>query len=287
MLNYWKHNWGWVFLVVVIGLVIWLVIGTALFQSCIGQAADLQATQSPGGALAFLTGPLRSYAGCFGLFLDGHPGAVTGLGALIIALFTALLWISTDRLWQASREATRVARLAADVATAAAEALPSVERAYLFFKETGNLIGNLPRNPGDESLCSVHPTFINLGKTPAILKSYRCGIITAEGAPTTSHVSVLPEQKIVARAIAASKLFGQALPIKLRGDWHPGPDPDPMGEQVYLIGLLIYDDVFGSSNVACFCWRLDWASAAFSEALDVPELNYERTIGPRKQWAPG
>jgi hypothetical protein len=199
--------------------------------------------------------------------LDAYSVLITALATIAIAYFTYVLHSVTGK--------------AADAAKKSADALPNVERAYLFLRDTRDFRGGpFPENPGETKSCVVQPIFDNLGKTPAILKSYRCGIVANGKVPTTNDLLGLTEQRLKERAIASGGYFSPTVKVEIRGDWKPRPFTLPYADRVFLVGTLQYDDVFRGRQETCFCWELDWAGNTLKEALDVPSLNYHRSLSP-------
>jgi len=115
-----------------------------------------------------------------GRWIEHHSNFVSAAATVVIAAFTLTLWCATRKLWKVSQEQSRhmetsiaAAEKAADAAKDSAEALPAIERAYLFVKVVLEIpdprqvikIGTKDM-PGANR---VKVTITNHGKTPAIL----------------------------------------------------------------------------------------------------------------------
>jgi hypothetical protein len=144
--------------------------------------------------------------------------ATTGLW-----VFTWLLWQSTRRAVIDGEKALNVAQSNAKAARDSADALPALERAYIFidiepeFVDTicfsFEVLGRASQRPGgDAAVVTPPPTilyqFINHGKTPAILKA-----ASAE----FHHWTDLPQQ-----IHYFDKLLGREIAIR-SGDTYPLP----------------------------------------------------------------
>jgi hypothetical protein len=166
MLKYFRHHWGWIFLLLVIGLMIWLISDTASFQACVGKIQSNQHARSFKDEAAFFYSTFVNYVGCTGQFLDAHGGAITALAALIMASFTALLWISTDKLWVQTLEAGRTARISADAASKNANAALLAARPWLTCNV--EIAGPLVFDADGDAVFRFKITVRNIGKSPAM-----------------------------------------------------------------------------------------------------------------------
>jgi hypothetical protein len=166
MLKYLRHHWGWLVLLVVIVLMIWLISDTANFQACLGRPENFQHARSFMQQLAHFWVTLLNSVGCIGQFLDGHGGAITAVAAIIVAIFTALLWITSDRLWSEALEAGRTAKIAADAASKNASAALMAVRPWLTCDV--EIAGPLMFNGDGAAVFRFKIIVRNIGKTPAM-----------------------------------------------------------------------------------------------------------------------
>jgi hypothetical protein len=162
-----------------------------------------------------------------------------------VAAFTGILALSTCLLWW-------VTRTAANAARDAAEALPLIERAYVFVEVrlTEALIYSLTGNaPSD---VEIH--FQNHGKTPAMLNKVRGYCIIQQENPSALLSFEGSERELP-----------QGLVIKSGGIWiEKVPariSSAQMGEiersntNLFCVGRIEYKDVMGKRYETGFCWR--------------------------------
>jgi len=166
MLKYFRHHWGWIFLLLVIGLMVWLISDTQNFQACLGKIQNYQHARSFKEEAAFFYGTFVNYVGCIGEFLDVHGGAITALAAIVIASFAALLWISTDKLWTQALEAGRTARISADAASKNANAALLAARPWLTCNV--EIAGPLVFDADGDAVFRFKISARNIGKSPAM-----------------------------------------------------------------------------------------------------------------------
>ncbi|MGP8051145.1 MAG: hypothetical protein ACLPYB_11110 [Desulfobaccales bacterium] len=103
-------------------------------------------------------------------WIDHHNGFITAVATAVIAAFTLALVCANRQLWKVSKEA-------ADAAKDSADALPAVERAYLFVKVILNISDHDPDQPQINigtmeapGANKVNIIVTNHGKTPAIIE---------------------------------------------------------------------------------------------------------------------
>ena len=195
-----------------------------------------------------------------------------------LTLSTILLWLATNRLARGAEEQAKdmkasvaAAEKSAAAASTAAQALPKLERSYLVFVTPGALHVTRPGYPVmSTKVGEITPMLENYGKTPAIPKRYRCGILIHKGIPTPAILDTLPILAITRAAIRAGGGFEEKIPVE-----HTWAALNVDHSQTYLIGVLEYEDVFGGQHETCFCYRLA-KRGEFERADDVPQLNYHR-----------
>jgi hypothetical protein len=150
-----------------------------------------------------------------------------------------------------------VTNKAANAAKDAAEALPTVERAYIFI--VAELKYSDPINTKDErSVCSsrlrVEFRLENHGKTPAVINSIDAQLrVWSEEPDNTRHIPsvILPNETI----------------IKSGDSWTPPNSPlnfgvdeamaDAIANQtavIWFYGSILYQDMFGNDRVTRFRW---------------------------------
>jgi hypothetical protein len=137
----------------------------------------------------------------------------------LLALSTLLLWIYTRR--------------AANAARAAAEHVPAVERAYVFGGPTDLFLLH------DQA--TVRLAMQNYGKTPAVIREWLVEFLAQE--PRGRKPSYDGGKRTVTNEILEPfKLFSPAAVFR-------SEIPAPF----YIVGYIVYDDVFRRSHTTRFC----------------------------------
>jgi len=177
-----------------------------------------------------------------------------------IAIFTGMLVVvGTGQLilflWQLGliRDSLVFTKEAADAARAAAEALPKIEKAYVFAKV------KLPRpivpTHGGVPPCPVRVIFPNRGKTPALLKRICAYSIIQAPAPQTLRSGVATDERRYApgMVIAADKSLIQEVTVSVNmRQWGA---IERREETIFCVGLIEYDDILGNPRETGFCWH--------------------------------
>jgi hypothetical protein len=98
----------WATGIVAVGLVVWIVVSSQSFQSCINQSKDQASEQAfqkgPSDLVISLIRRINFSAHCVGEFIDNNNEAITAISTLFIALFTLTLWVSTTGTLKLARE---------------------------------------------------------------------------------------------------------------------------------------------------------------------------------------
>ena len=116
---------------------------------------------------------VRRFVRCEGKFFDANKEAIAAGATTVIAWFTLALWLATRRQAQLTRIAVEAAKTSAD-------ALPNIERAYLFMVLSDWVCdASAPYGDGTKFLHAgrfyARYYFVNHGKTPAIIHEIRVG----------------------------------------------------------------------------------------------------------------
>lgn len=227
------------------------------FQVCIStdKNADKSSTSKKEPSSFGVT--VTQYVRCTGRFIDSHGVGITALASIIIAAFTGTLWVAT------SRQAT-LTKIAAEAAKQSADALPAIERCYVFLRVTNSNIQLKPIDtpatwsPNISSLW-VRFTFINYGRTPAIIQEIKVGIRRMDGdLPVDAWVEE-DRLKLPLNVLGSGEFFEKG------GFYVSDPaqitqaDADLIfagGLFVYFFGHVAYQDVFGNDRETQFCWRV-------------------------------
>ncbi len=143
-----------------------------------------------------------------------------------LVTFTALLALSTLVLWFYTRRVALAAR-------AAAEHVPAVERAYVFGGPTDLFLLH------DQA--TVRLAMQNYGKTPAVIREWLVEFMAEE--PKGREPAYNGSDRTVTNEILEPfKLFS---PTTVYRSDTPAP--------FYIVGYIIYDDVFRRSHTTRFC----------------------------------
>ena len=163
-----------------------------------------------------------------------------------------------------------VTNKAANAAKSAAEALPSVERAYVFLfhelrhRQTPNPLGGTALN--------VEFSLKNHGKTPAILRHISVDIRITDRPeyPTEFRAAAMADDMPPGFILGA----GEQTPFFRRpylitdAEW---PEIRHRNHLLLFLGIVRYEDVFGKPHETGFC--LDWDGQGFSPS-NTEILNY-------------
>jgi hypothetical protein len=166
----------------------------------------------------------------------------------LIALFNLGLLVANCKLWKTTKKA-------ADAAKKSADALPKIERAYLF---TDIVPTNVcPHNDPLKITLSLH----NEGKTPAIITDLYVNLTSETTCPADMEKArniPITEGRVIRGGGSHDRPipFSSAdIPIKPKQK-----DPD-----LIAYGRVVYEDIFGDTHTEKFCWHHD--SNALSEGV--------------------
>lgn len=209
---------------------------------------------------------------------DWLAALITASATVFIALFTRALKRSTDNLWVATKAA-------ADAAKESADAIPVIERAYVFLKlEKDNLSECLAHALGtttDVYVSGPPKPFIawrlhNGGRTTAVIADIRMAIEIAD-APSEPPYENLPSVEYRDEFIHSTNLTeenaikrdrisrGQALEIA---------SPEG-GKSIFFCGEIDYEDVLDKPRRTGFCLRWRHSEGGF-EPYGGKKYNYRK-----------
>jgi hypothetical protein len=174
-------------------------------------------------------GPCDGSGGLIDYYLCQADAAISGgARAVLLPLLALLLLLTLSMLllWVYTRRVANAARLAA-------EYVPAVERAYVFGGPTDLFLLH------DQA--SVRLAMQNFGKTPAIIRGWLVEFVAQE--PQGKKPSYDETKRTDANEILEpDKLFSPAMTFR-------SEIPAPF----YIIGYILYDDVFRKRHVTRFC----------------------------------
>jgi hypothetical protein len=197
----------------------------------------------------------------FVTFLWEHadPNAATAFAVLFIAVFTLMLWRSSERLWG-------VTNAAADAARRSADALVAAERAQLLsIVEVSNIphilseLGRSERSESTGAATSEKPVvqyaFKNYGKTPAILKDISHDLRHWKEPPEVLRYAPLstPPKERAVMAGGSTEPLQCLLVVPLSAE---AAASIRAGDSFFwLYGRVLYDDAFGKEREHRFLYR--------------------------------
>ena len=160
--------------------------------------------------------------------------AITAIATVVVAFFTGLLWYYNKKLWKTAAQSAEAAKKAAD-------ALPIIERAYIFIETCGpnSFVGNN---------FTIGAKISNFGKTPAILIKIDAAYIWEEQYPikfpefncrVSDDVSLIAPEKPQVVYIKTPY-----IPIGKLG-------------KAFCCGLIEYEDIWKVRHETGFCWEVN------------------------------
>ena len=187
-----------------------------------------------------------------------------------VLAFIALLQLFVFA-WQAHRlrQTVEATKEAADAAKRSADALPAIERAYIF------VTVDIPEiNPSQDGTIPSMANFrlYNHGKTPAILKKVHFIIKLRDAYPTITEINSSPNPPIPDGIIISSndsRVFDYTVIINTR-EWE---QVDRHKIKLLCYGSIDYEDVFKESHITGFCWEY-YPRTVRTGISENQELNY-------------
>jgi len=225
-------------------LVFWflLVYQSSSFNKCCNDYYCEYETQAKDKKVS-ISGVVWANCICSAEFLDIHNGSVAAFATIVIAGFTVLLWRSTHKMWKATKDT-------AQAALKTAEALPTIEKAYLF-------VDVELRQHEQFKRWEVIIKIYNGGKTPAI---------DLQGYADFIESSVCPININEANSIRLTK--GNIMkageehiePVAGPASWTI-PDAEQLinspNKNSICYGRVDYRDIFEKAHSVYFCWHHD------------------------------
>lgn len=202
-----------------------------------------------------------------GRWIETHSSFVSAASTAAIAFFTLTLWCATRKLWKVSQEQSRdmktsltIAQEAADAAKKSADALPAIERAYLFTRvkrhpppKPRQLIENIK-----EGFNQARFIVINQGKTPAIITKIDWHVGVMNDMEIDDKISQL-ESNSVSKVPYGIITISSGGTGKYLADCHiTNPDIQKINASTayyVCLGRIEYKDVFRRIRKTVFCWK--------------------------------
>ncbi|MGA9851919.1 MAG: hypothetical protein WBR15_03215 [Gammaproteobacteria bacterium] len=188
---------------------------------------------------------MGAYVTCILNWLEAYSGVITAIATLMIGGFTYTLWRSTRKLWKEA-EASRIiskdsadaakgsadaAMIAAEAAKKSADALPRIERPYIFVDgDKHTLSGNMRY---------TELVFKNYGKTPAIITRIQTRLVRkVEGEPNKPDYLSTP--------------ISVNIVIESTSGWAHREQPSQYLDIRWYYGCAEYKDIFGDIHKTWF-----------------------------------
>ncbi|SRR6266496_2039047 len=191
-------------------------------------------------------------------WIEQHAPFFNATSAALVTAFTLALVIVSTRQASLTRKAANAAQLSAVAAKESADALPNLERAYVFID--GEIRHDIRTFQQDETTYplafNVCFTLRNYGKSPAILTEGVIQAATRYIADRDPSRLALPETTIRPELVISSgdaKEIGTILVISSEEYFAA---VDGVG-RIFLVGIVPYEDVFGRSHETRFCFEFD------------------------------
>lgn len=186
---------------------------------------------------------------------DDHNLAVgtvwlAGLTAVLAFIAVAQLYLFLRQL-KLSEKAARDAETAANAAKASADALPKIERAYVFVEVT---ISDLIESMHEIGHFDITVRLANHGKTPALLTLLRSYIVWSESPP-----EALVEHEKAGRPLPPGLVVGAEKTFELTSQH--GVDDEvnrqlhDIVSRMYFVGVVEYEDIMRVKHRTGFCWH--------------------------------
>ncbi len=199
---------------------------------------------------------------------------ITDFFNLFLVIFTGLLVFCNFLLWCSTRKSANAAKQAANAAKKSADALPTIEKAFIFttnIEWKPKIDGAKFHHVGDNI---IEATLFNGGKTPAILNKVFMTYAFQKEYPNRVEIgkaaNVVPSNTIV----RAGKSKIERIDITLNQDrW-----AEMVCHKTKLLcyGRIEYTDIFGKNRETGFCWECLNPQGSTLTISDNNELNYHK-----------
>lgn len=108
---------GWtVWSLSLMAVIAWVLLSSPFFQECIQQPQDYQPNNSLQGVATNFSIAFGTLGACVGRWIETNNNSINVIATVVIAAFTATLWITTHALWRVRTDAATAAKRTADAA---------------------------------------------------------------------------------------------------------------------------------------------------------------------------
>lgn len=171
----------------------------------------------------------------------------------LLVLFNALLAFFTYRLWHETARLAKATQASILIAQEAAEALPKIERAYVFVEV--KLEQDIAHTPSGNTASPIMVYITNHGKTPAILTRLRGYALIQSTAPSELHTFPRSDDPMPEGIVIAA---GATYPLQVTchvsdSEWG---QLGTLEKRLFCCGVVDYRDVLGRQKTTGYCWHL-------------------------------
>jgi hypothetical protein len=207
---------------------------------------------------------------CVIKWIEIHSSFVTAAATLAIAGFTLALVCANRKLWKVSLNSLGIAQQAANAAKKSADALPIMERAYVFAQI--KLKEKLSTMDGPKNI-DILLYLKNYGRTPAIVKDIAC------------HIGIYPKNQVNGDDLTEREKHYPIEAFIGRDEQHlENTKPLYIDDKellyiagkshiIYCFGCVRYMTIFEQEHFHGFCWEYSFPDGKFALSPNE-ELNY-------------
>lgn len=206
-------------------------------------------------------------------WVDNRHDFVTAGATVVIALFTITLWFATRGLLEAAKTDAAISLKAANAAQQSAEALPALERGYVFIRPELGWSEQTQQRPANEvgprlpNLHSAHVncSFINHGRTPVVLWQYEVDfrLLSHPQEPDNTTeprpIHLFPDGHIFEQGKRWRPDHKELLPF----DQATMDAIDDGHIFVWFYGRMTYEDIMGRTQQTRFRWCYNGLAQSF------------------------
>lgn len=249
-----RKHWLARFLVVwaiTLGALVFIDLALALISTC--RSASSCSLESSSTREALLS---------FRHWVDGNTSFLTALGSLIVAVFTVVLGFATWMLWRSTHELVRGAEKNAERQL----------RAYLSVTPTtlkGVGVGQIPSADFVVKNCGLTPAYhyrygAALVMLPHPLPDNQGNLLKLVDEGVAPNLTLHSSEDRTGEALASAPLTAEDVADIKTGD----------GRQLYVAGIVWYQDAFGIARHTKFCAFVD--GPAIAKAIDASSKGVSR-----------
>jgi hypothetical protein len=205
---------------------------------------------------------------------DDHNLAVAtdylaGLTAVLALIAVVQLYLFLRQL-KLSEKAARDAETAANAAKASADALPKIERAYVFIEVS---ISDFIQNMHEIGHFDITVRLTNHGKTPALLTLVRSYVVWSESPP-----EALVEHEKADRPLPPGLVVGAERTFELTSqhgvDGEVNRQLHDIASRMYFVGVVEYEDIMRVKHRTGFCWHTYPIGGLIKVSITPSPLNF-------------